>query len=241
MTAYTDRSPTNDSSSATFVTPQESISVGHRLVYRTSSTSAELYTILLFLQHASHVTPRAWAVYTDCQTALRCLASMGPRGASCPVGYDILCAVCRPADVSHLVTLQWIPAHSRLLGNVAAGRASAHVCQQFPLNVLTAGDRKMFLSRSVQPMAVAHWYRDVTTRCLPGSDVVAAIALEDIATTMVRLHVNATIFTAEPHAKLLALQIIETNNLQYSVIYSRSLSSVRELLSHSATKNNQVK
>lgn len=59
-----------------------------------------------------------------------------------------------------------------------------------------------------------------------GSDGVAAVAFEGVATALMHLYANATVFTAELHAILPAPQHIETTNLHHSVIYSDLLNSV---------------
>ncbi|XP_064465757.1 ribonuclease H1-like [Ornithodoros turicata] len=73
------------------------------------------------------------------------------------------------------------------------------------------------------------------------SNGVAAVDLDGDSIMMARLNTNATVFTAELYAILLALRHIQQNDLQNSVIYSDSLSSVRALLSCFDSKNHLVK
>lgn len=102
---------------------------------------------------------------------------------------------------------------------------------------MTHMDRKfMALSMILQEFLEGHSgfrnHQVIYTDGTESSGGVAAFALRGGASTAMRLYANATVFTAQLHVTLLALQHVERNNLQRSVIYVDLLSFVHTFLSH---------
>lgn len=165
---YTDGSSTRESSSAAFVLPSESVSRGCRLSHHTSSTSAELYAVLLFLQYASSCTSRHWVVYTDSKGALQCMANMGIRGSLAPIVVRVLTLLKTLEERGHTFVFQWIPGHCGIRGNEEADAAAAAAHQRrttVPI-VFPRGDRRSYLRRVTAGLADQQRRRDVPAQSL---------------------------------------------------------------------------
>lgn len=165
---YTDGSTTSSGSSAAFFIPTGDLSHCCRLSHCTSSASAELYAILLFLRKAIAFTPRPWVLLSDSKAALESVALIGLRGSLAPAVVDVLLCLQRLQRRGHSISFQWVPGHCDLPGNDRADElaAAAHRSPRCMPNILTKGDRRLFLSMAARPLALLHWRRDITDRSL---------------------------------------------------------------------------
>lgn len=168
---YTDGSSTSDSSSSAFAIPSVSLTRGYRLSHRTSSTSAELYAILLFLRYALDCDPQQWVVCTDSKAALQCIKCAGIRGSLAPIVTDILTQLKSLLDRGHTVAFQWVPGHCGIPGNHMADEAAttAHLQRQSTPIILSKGDRRSLLRNWCASLAAEQWCRDIPPSSCLGS------------------------------------------------------------------------
>ncbi|XP_064466821.1 uncharacterized protein LOC135377964 [Ornithodoros turicata] len=160
--AYTDGAFRNGKSASAFVILSEGVLEGHRLSHQTSSTAAELYAMLFFLQPIVDFTLRECVVFTDSTSALQATGNSGIRGSSAPLVLDVLMAYNLVYEAGHRLVLQWVPAHDGIEGNEQADSAAEAALSSWRRTriALLRGNRRSVLRRLVTPLASRQWSAD---------------------------------------------------------------------------------
>ena len=123
---FTDGSKTDDKVTSAAVFTHTHKLLTRRLPANASVYSAELYAILLALQHIPKTRYHSHIVFSDSMSSLQAIASPGtvhPMVTDIILRYDSLC------NNNHTIIFCWIPGHTGIKGNFEAD--SCKVCLHF--------------------------------------------------------------------------------------------------------------